>query len=402
MELLDYQTRVLSFLERPRNRHAFVVHGTGCGKTTMACYIAKEFIEKNIVSSVLFVAPVSIHGQIEENLVKLDVSFAFIKLLSYHDFLYDIDARGKLLIVDEVHNLRTTRGKMAKKCIKCCNEATKVLLMTASPFVNYETDLMNIIKMCLNKVSSRQPIADCLKEVNIFYKERPVSEDYPTFDIKSVDIELTEDEQNDYEKCMNNSIEEFDEDFHQRIGKLGSIFMIHTNSMRRVGDSGVLPKLRFIENTIENYGQQIVFSSWKKAGINQIENILEKKQIAYGVITGETSKLKRTMLVNDYNSKRIQVLLFSKAGGEGIDLKGTQRVIIVEPGWNSVVEQQAMNRAIRYKSHTHLPENLRHVIVEKLYINTRASRDLLLLESYIQRKEKNAQKIMKLLEQLSL
>lgn len=262
MKLLDYQTKVLSFLKKSRNRHAFVVHGTGCGKTTMACYIAKEFLDEKIVSSVLFVAPVSVHEQIEERLIGLDVNFAFIKLLSYHDFLYDVNAKNKLLIVDEVHNLRTERGKMAKNCIKSCNDAHKIMLMTASPFVNTDKDLMNIAKMC-SKYNSRQPISECLKEINIFYKERPVSEDYPTFEIKSIDIELTEEERKDYEKCMVNDAEDLPDDVHERIGKLGSQFMIHTNAMRRVGDSGVLPKLRYIENSIENYAQQVIFSSWR-------------------------------------------------------------------------------------------------------------------------------------------
>lgn len=404
MELLDYQLRVFNFFKNPRNRHAFVVHGTGCGKTTLACCIAKEFLNQKIVESVQFVAPVSIHGQIEDNLNVLKVDTWNVAILSYNSFLHEVDSKGKLLIVDEAHNLRTPNGKMAKNCIKSCANATKVLIMTATPFVNDVNDLLNIVRMCfLIKIDSRVPLIHYLRDMNIFYKDRPVSEDYPTFEINKVYIVMTDEERISYEKFLHNQeLESVDIDVHERIGKMGSNFMIHTNGMRRVGDSGVLPKLRYLEESIMNFDQQIIFSSWRKAGIDQITEILDKKKIQYGVITGLISKKKRTEYVKRYNTGDIKVLVFSKAGGEGIDLKGTRRVVILEPGWNIVLEQQAMNRAIRYKSHSHLPYENRHVLVEKFYIKNEISSDLILLKNYIERKEEQATKIMSLLEQLSL
>jgi len=402
--LLDYQQKVLNFLSHPRNRHALVVHGTGCGKTTLACYIAKDFLEKQIVQAVQLVAPVSIHGQVEETLEKLNVVSWNVSILSYNSFLYEVDSRNSLLIIDEAHNLRTPKGKMAKNCIKSCSQASKVLVMTATPFVNNSTDLINLVKMCsIHRIDTRIPLIRHLQSVNIFYKERPLSEDYPTFEITMVNIMMSDDEKIAYEKFLKKKeLESFDIDVHDRIGKMGNTFMIHTNSMRRVGDSGVLPKLKYLEETIDKYDKQAIFSSWTKAGIDQIAEILESKKIPYGIITGVIPKKKRTEYVKQYNSGDINVLIFSKAGGEGIDLKGTRRVVILEPAWNGGVEQQAIHRAIRYKSHTHLPVDQRHVIVEKLYIENDNSVDKLLLKEYIERKEEEANKLIDILQNLSL
>lgn len=396
MELLDYQQRVFDFLKRGENRDAFVVHGIGCGKTTMACYIAKEFLRKKIVKGVLFVAPVSIHSQIKTTLSTMKAKLKKISTLSYHAFLHNVDATGKLIIVDEAHNLRTHFGKMATNCIKTCATAKKVLIMTATPFVNEISDLANLLSMCGH---------ERLDEMNVFYKERPVSDDYPTFEVKQVSLDMDTCESESYGKCRKEKSENLPMDIIKMVGKLGQTFMTRANGMRRVGDAAVLAKLKYLENTIEEFEQQIVFSSWKKAGVYKTEPILKAKNIPYGIITGDTPKGLREQFIKGYNSSDIKVLLFSRAGGEGIDLKGTNRVVILEPGWNSMVEQQAMNRAIRYRSHAHLPSDKRHVVVEKLYINTvdkEDSTDLYLLRNYIEPKEEKCMEVMNLLKGLSL
>ena len=50
-------------------------------------------------------------------------------------------------------------------------------------------------------------------------------------------------------------------------------------------------------------------------------------------------------------------------GGEGLDLRGTKNVVILDPTWNETGLQQIIGRAIRYKSHSHLPPNERKVNV---------------------------------------
>lgn len=62
-------------------------------------------------------------------------------------------------------------------------------------------------------------------------------------------------------------------------------------------------------------------------------------------------------------SQKIKIILISPAGSEGINLKNTRQVHIMEPYWNEVRIEQIIGRAIRQCSHSDLPMNERKVDV---------------------------------------
>jgi hypothetical protein len=57
----------------------------------------------------------------------------------------------------------------------------------------------------------------------------------------------------------------------------------------------------------------------------------------------------------------IKALLVTSSAAEGIDLRNTRQVHIVEPYWNPVRTEQVKGRAVRYKSHLNLPKKDRNV-----------------------------------------
>lgn len=81
-------------------------------------------------------------------------------------------------------------------------------------------------------------------------------------------------------------------------------------------------------------------------------------------------------MVRDYNDDKLKALLLSSAGGEGLDLKGTRLIQLLEPHWNQEKLKQVIGRGIRYKSHAALPEDERNVRVQR-YLATRAPSGLL-------------------------
>jgi superfamily II DNA/RNA helicase len=85
--------------------------------------------------------------------------------------------------------------------------------------------------------------------------------------------------------------------------------------------------------------------------------------IGYREFTGEMAGVERDKAVKDYNANRIRALLISGAGGEGLDLKGTSLVQMLELHWNKARLLQAAARAVRRGSHSHLPEDKRRVKV---------------------------------------
>jgi superfamily II DNA/RNA helicase len=115
----------------------------------------------------------------------------------------------------------------------------------------------------------------------------------------------------------------------------------------------------------------IVYSHYLESGIDPYKKKLEELNIPHGAFTGEMPRAERERMVKDYNSGKLKALLLSSAGGEGLDLKGTRLIQLMEPHWNQEKLKQVVGRGIRYKSHAGLPENERNVLVQR-YLGTRA------------------------------
>ena len=61
----------------------------------------------------------------------------------------------------------------------------------------------------------------------------------------------------------------------------------------------------------------------------------------------------------------VKWILLSPKGREGLSFQGIRDVHLVEPSWNSTDEQQAIARAVRRNSHTHLPPSERRVTIHR-------------------------------------
>jgi DNA or RNA helicases of superfamily II len=376
--LFDYQINSLSIISK--NRHHFALYDTGYGKTYMAC----SAIRVLKFEEVIFVAPKSIHSTIKDTLQHLGVQSKKVDIITHQRFNKDVDCLGKFLIIDEVHNFRNHKTKRYARVLKSCRQAYKLLFMTATPLVNSMNDIKNLSKLC---GESGKDVASLVPKLNIVYKAKN-DNDFPRVDIDDIRIELNEKEGRNYQNCLNNVLQDLDLELSDRIGKITDYFMLFSNAMLRVGDSGtalLAPKIKYIKDTIHYYDKQIIFTSWIKAGIERISQVLEESKIPFAVITGQTRD--REKIIKNYNRDKIKVLVFSKAGSEGINLIGTNRVILLEPWWNFMQEKQAMSRAVRINSHSHLPIEERFVKVERLFVNYPLSIDYLLKNRYIDKKK---------------
>lgn len=70
---------------------------------------------------------------------------------------------------------------------------------------------------------------------------------------------------------------------------------------------------------------------------------------------------------NNLRGGIIKVMMITQSGAEGISLKNTRQVHIMEPYWNHIRMDQVIGRAIRACSHVTLPPNERHVDVYIYY-----------------------------------
>ncbi len=102
-------------------------------------------------------------------------------------------------------------------------------------------------------------------------------------------------------------------------------------------------------------------------GLTPIMKWLESRNKKYRHVTGDLSIEERKTAVEDYNDGKVSILLISKSGGEGLDLKGTNYIIIMEPSWNENAIEQIIGRGVRYKSHEGLSKSKQNVTIYRLY-----------------------------------
>lgn len=111
----------------------------------------------------------------------------------------------------------------------------------------------------------------------------------------------------------------------------------------------------------------VTYSNFLEAGIDPMSRELDRRGIKHLRFTGQMNDREKKKAVEAYNTGEAPVLLISSAGGEGLDLKGTKLMQIMEPHWHDEKINQVRGRAIRYKSHSHLPLKERHVEVQRFH-----------------------------------
>ena len=123
------------------------------------------------------------------------------------------------------------------------------------------------------------------------------------------------------------------------------------------------------------------------------ENEEDENKYKFGFFTGKEEEEQRDIIKKIFNNeydtlsynlrksilkrgdnkygKCLKILLATSTAAEGINLKNTRQVHIIEPYWNPVRIEQVIGRALRYKSHIDLPEKDRVVEIFQYisYIN---------------------------------
>lgn len=115
------------------------------------------------------------------------------------------------------------------------------------------------------------------------------------------------------------------------------------------GKSGKLEQcLDLITDAIEAGHKILIFSSYKSM-FEIMEKELNKKNIDYFKLVGDTPVNKRIEMVDEFNNNQsVKVFLISlKAGGTGLNLTSADVVIHYDPWWNVSSENQATDRAYR-------------------------------------------------------
>ena len=381
LHIKKHQLNIANFLANEQNKGIIVTHGVGTGKTLSAISSAQCLLKNNIVDKVFVITPTSLQHNFKFQMdmygIENDEDYYFYtinELIQKINNKNTIKNNKSLVIIDEAHNLRTLNGTNFNVIFNFVKKALKVILLTATPLINYNYDIINLIALSSgnepitidefeNIIVDSKKTKQYLSNVFSFYIKPANDANFPKRKIHEIFITMDDDYLKLYNKIEKGIIGQFKE-------FKGKNIQVFYNGVRRASNiiDDTSPKTKWIIKLFKNEPNSkfVIFSHFIEMGINPIIEYLDKKNIKYATITGNTSKNGRQYAVEEYNNNNIKILFISKAGSEGLDLKNTTNIIIMESSWNLNSIEQIIGRGVRYKSHETMPKSKQIVNVYKL------------------------------------
>jgi len=408
VELQVHQKRILKRLEK--NPSLLLWHGLGSGKTLSAIAAVGD-------TPTDFLLPASLRGNLDKELAKFTTNHD-VKGQSYTKYLKSSPSRRNSLVLDEAHRLGTPTSGISKLLMERAPSYNKRILLTGSPLRNHPSELAPLIrildpssKVPLNRgdfeskyiseeevdpgffkrvILGVEPgIRETIKNKKDFQKLVQGKIDYhmagdkyyPSVTESHVPVVMSPSQRGLYDKASKDLPRSVRIKMEMNI-PLAKSEKVHLNnffnSMRQISNSvrsfGVdedTPKMltaaKDLEKQIAKGGKTLVYSNFLESGIGEYADILKRKEIPYVRFDGSLSDKKRKAAVDAFNAGNVPVLLVSGAGSEGLDLKGTRLVQVLEPHWNQARTDQVKGRAVRFKSHEHLPKREQNVTIKNYY-----------------------------------
>ena len=265
--------------------------------------------------------------------------------------------------------------------LECARQAKKRLLLTATPIVNSYADLAALINIMygenlvgkpgeiVNKtakimiddtVATRDKIKQLLKD-HIDYFTNIDSSKYPLTRQHYVEVVMEPEDREKYKKYIHSEQEDMEYIFKEP----SRFYNAHRRLVNKISDEYFSSKINAMIDKIKN-SKTLVYTNWLSFGVDPIERALKQHDVKYGIFTGNLKKQRREQMVKDYNENKINVLVVTSAGSEGLDLKETKNVIVLDPPWHPAGLNQIIGRAVRYESHKNLPKHERIVNIYKM------------------------------------
>ena len=109
----------------------------------------------------------------------------------------------------------------------------------------------------------------------------------------------------------------------------------------------------------------VVYSHFYNNGLLLFKRYLDKMghKGQYRILDPNLPHDEYERIISDYNAGKVKFLMIHPDITEGISLKGTAQLHMLEPSVNKAAQEQIIGRAVRYMSHSHLPAKQRHVNV---------------------------------------
>lgn len=419
MKLKEHQVKAVEKFKE--NRGLILYHNLGSGKTVTSIGCGEEYAEKQKI----VIVPASLQENYKKELKKFGANVNMYSIYSYEMFAKinnnDI-CTDKIVIADEAHRLRSAYdgGKTARNILNKLKMADKILFLSGTPIVNNPFDIVPLINVIYN--SNVLPINK--KEFNNQYMNYFVKKKGPTFlgvtlfglkeNVRNVTIKNPRTLKNifrnviDYYENINIQNYPSKEEIVEQIVMTRLQQKYHTNAMKSALTRKEIRMMKYgygvdldskaksvsrinsflnktrqivnylaVEKTSPKFERvkeimasekkpTLIYSNFKNAGVTNLHKMLSDIGYKCAIFSGSETIKEKKKYVNEYNTGKLDALLITASGSEGIDLKKTRQIIILEPHWNHTRIKQAIGRGIRYLSHANLNINNRNVKVYHL------------------------------------
>ena len=443
-QLGPHQVNACRLFARPGLPGLLLYYKVGSGKTLASIAAAENLATREGVRrGVVVICPASLRENYKKELAATGVDHRRYRIMSFQGVMNLKHAqrqalgRGKVLIIDEVQNLRTwskskQEARMLRAALDVSEVAHKRLLLSGTPVMNYPYEIGPLVallhgynepkllgehdeeEIAMVKNLLRQNAAglalqahlqalppaeaealqaridarahglplrkddplnmtlrafkqqygklftqkqDVLAELlrcKVLYYSEPDRSKYPTKTETWVEVPMTP------KQVVAQFHLAFQDPGTANIadlleGRVSTVFMTRPRTVNlRLMDEH--PKIDLVVARIaEAYarGQKsIAFSTYLNSGLHRVAELLRARGVPHEMYVGGLSDKVKKEILGRYNAGVTPVLLLSEAGKEGLDLKNTAFVHIMEPSWNEEKIEQVIGRAVRYESHT--------------------------------------------------
>lgn len=385
--LAPHQQAAVKRLCDPGCRGLIMFFAVGAGKTLTSIAAAQLIMQTQpSVKEVVVVMPAALVINFRNELAKYKVNSGAYTLLSLHGFTKEYDHRNrdpdnqaslhnKILIVDEAHNIRNQKSAISQVVVNVAASAHKVIALTGTPIQNRPCDIAPLLCMLKPRCvpitqaafeeryglsgldAHRSEIKRAVHNSIAYYKPATNDPSYPSIEVREVMVTMHAPQATAHLQAVRSMPARDFEDLAKSTN-----LMAFLNGPRRAANAikhhnkWYAAKLEEIVRRVTAATQQhqkcIIYSSFLEYGVHIISSLLKENGVAFAVITGDQNQDRKEKARVAYNTSKVSVLIFSKAGGEGMSLLNTSYVHVAEPSWQDACVQQVIGRSRRMGSHS--------------------------------------------------
>lgn len=415
--LAELQPHQVNAVERAMKNNLLLAHSPGSGKTLTSIAIADKIGKPATV-----LTPASLVENYKKEIKNFKKDGPPIEVLSLPTAVSRkyVIPKGNTLIIDEVHSLRNPGSQRYNYIKKQLGNAGRVFGLTGTPAYNDIANwapLVNVVAKSdvfpenpyeFNKRYTKDlpqyaygPVIDYLLGVTpgsklVLKNEQELKKKLtPYVDVFETDVEkpkridetirvrMSPEQQKVYEFVSGNIPGSMALKLRKNLppSKSESTELnAYLSGVRQVSNTAAAfdttaaklsPKLKASVEQVKSHLasnpnlRAFIYSNYLDSGVNPVSEALTEAGISNAIFHGGLSKKQKKELVDAYNSGKLHVLLGTGSASEGLDLKKTNLLQLLEPHFNNARLEQVIGRGIRYKSHEGLPPDKRNVLVQR-------------------------------------